>query len=318
MKLLAKGWNQPYLLLILATLFWGGNAVVGRFLAGSLPPVTISALRLTISALVFTPFVIKLLRQDWEQAKRHWGGIVAAAITGVIGYNLLIYWALNYTTAINATLINSTSPLFIGLLAYLFLKERLTARHFLSILVSMVGIMWVASQGSLERLLNLDFNRGDLIMLVAVFSWAIYSVIIPKISHHFSPFSLFGYCLATAFLISVPAAIVELQFKTIQTFGFKELLAVLYLGIFPSLCSFIFWNRASTMVGPSKSSLFLNLTAVFAALLGFIILGERLTVAQVIGGFLVFLGVFISSSARSEGGLQPAKRSVQINRNVLK
>ena len=92
--------------------FWGGNAVVGRFLAGSVPPVTISATRLTISVLVFTPFVIQLLRQDWEQAKRHWGGIVAAAITGVIGYNLLIYWALNYTTAINARIINSTSPLF--------------------------------------------------------------------------------------------------------------------------------------------------------------------------------------------------------------
>src|SRR5690606_16602695 len=102
---------------------------------------------------------------------------------------------LNYTTAVNATLINSTSPLVIGLLAFLVLRDHLSLRFFVSVLLSMVGIIWVAFQGSLERLVTLQFNRGDLIMILAVLSWAIYSVILPKIANKFTLFSLFGYCL---------------------------------------------------------------------------------------------------------------------------
>jgi drug/metabolite transporter (DMT)-like permease len=306
-QFLEKCWNQPYLLLVLTTFFWGGNAVVGRFLADSLPPITISAIRISISVLIFIPLVYKIMKKEWPQAKKHFGTLLVLACTGVIGYNLLIYWALNYTTAINATLINSTSPLFIGVLSYLFLKEKLTVRHFLSMIVSMVGIMWVTSQGSLARLWGLEFNRGDLIMFAAVLSWAIYSVIIPKISNRFSPFSLFGYSLAVAFLLSVPAAWVELQFRDIHSFGLSEVISLLFLGIFPSLCAFIFWNRSTLMVGPSKASVFINLTAVFASLLGFFILNERLSVAQLIGGFLVFLGVFISSYARQDHRVQSTR-----------
>lgn len=307
---IAKFWNQPYLLLVLTNLFWAGNAVVGRYLAGAMPPVTISALRVTLSTLLFVTFVFPQMKREWPQAKKHIGYLLLLAVCGVMGYNLLTYWALNYTTAVNATLINSTSPLVIGLMAYLVLKEHLSLRFLLSVLLSMVGIVWVVFQGSLERLLTLQFNRGDLLMLVAVFSWAIYSVTLPKIANRFTLFSLFGYCLVLASLISLLFAAVELHFKAIRSFGLDVGLSLLYLAIFPSLCSFLFWNRATALVGPTKGSLFINLTAVFAALFGYLFLGETLTLAQLMGGLLVFLGVFLASSSKDKQEVGKAEKSV--------
>lgn len=308
--ILAKCWNKPYLLLVLTNLFWGGNAVVGRYLAEAMPPITISALRVALSTLLFVPFVYPQMKKDWPQAKKHVSYLLVLALCGVMGYNLLTYWALNYTTAVNATLINSTSPLVIGLLAFLVLRDHLSLRFFVSVLLSMVGIIWVAFQGSLERLVTLQFNRGDLIMILAVLSWAIYSVILPKIANKFTLFSLFGYCLVLASIISLPLAGVELQFKAIRSFGFDVGLSLLYLAVFPSLSAFLFWNRATAMVGPAKGSLFINLTAVFAALFGYLFIGEKLTLAQLMGGLLVFLGVFIASSSKERPAVKEMEKSV--------
>jgi drug/metabolite transporter (DMT)-like permease len=296
--------NAPYLLLVGAAFFWGGNAVAGKFLADSLPPVTISFIRLTIGVMIMSPVIIRLLRRDMAALRVNFKLLLFLAVTGVVGFNLLIYWALNYTTAINATLLNSTSPLFIFLLSALLIGEKMELKYWVSMGLSMFGVLIVITQGSFERMLSLQFNIGDLIMVLAVISWALYSIYIKKISGKLPSLAIFGFTLAIGFMVMIPAVAIELSIVPLGEVDLADWSALLYIGIFPSICSFLLWNRAVTMIGPSKASISLNLIPVFGTVAAFFFLGEVITIPQIIGGCLVFIGVFITSFTK--------KRAVQL------
>lgn len=292
--------NAPYFLLVVAALFWGGNAVAGKFLASYLPPVTISFTRLGIGVLIMSPVIIRLFRHERAALREHFKLLLFLAVTGVIGFNLLIYWAVNYTTAINATLLNSTSPLFIFLLSALLIGEKMELKYWISLVISMLGVLVVITHGSIERMLALQFNIGDLIMVLAVISWALYSIYIKKISGKLPSLAIFGFTLAIGFLLMVPAVAIELSIVSVGSVGLPEWTALVYIGIFPSICSFILWNRGVAMIGPSKASISLNLIPVFGAVFAFFFLGELISIPQIIGGCLVFVGVFITSFSKKK------------------
>ncbi|MBT2640439.1 DMT family transporter [Bacillus sp. ISL-39] len=298
--MLQKLGKAPYLLLVIAALFWGGNAVAGKFLAGSLPPVTISFTRLGIGVLIMSPVIIRLFKNERASLREHFKLLLFLAVTGVIGFNLLIYWAVNYTTAINATLLNSTSPLFIFLLSALLIGEKMELKYWISMAISMLGVLVVITHGSVERMLALQFNVGDLIMVLAVISWALYSIYIKKISGKLPSLAIFGFTLAIGFMLMIPAVAVELSIVPVGTVGLEEWTALFYIGIFPSICSFLLWNRGVAMIGPSKASISLNLIPVFGTLFAFFVLGEVISVPQIIGGCLVFTGVFITSFSKKK------------------
>ena len=292
--------NAPYLLLIGAALFWGGNAVAGKLLADSLPPVTISFTRLGIGVLIMSPVILKLLKYERAALKENFKLLLFLAVTGIIGFNLLIYWALHYTTAINATLLNSTSPLFIFLLSALLIGEKMEMKYWVSMTISIIGVLFVITQGSFERLLALQFNIGDLIMVLAVISWAFYSINIKKISGKLPSLAIFGFTLAIGFMLMLPAVVIELSIVPVNKVNLADFSALLYIGIFPSICSFLMWNRAVTIIGPSKASISLNLIPVFGAVAAFFFLGEVIAIPQIIGGCLVFIGVFITSFTKKK------------------
>ncbi|MBT2663364.1 DMT family transporter [Bacillus sp. ISL-45] len=298
--MLQKLGKAPYLLLVIAALFWGGNAVAGKFLAGSLPPVTISFTRLGIGVLIMSPVIIRLFKNERASLREHFKLLLFLAVTGVIGFNLLIYWAVNYTTAINATLLNSTSPLFIFLLSALLIGEKMELKYWISMAISMLGVLVVITHGSVERMLALQFNVGDLIMVLAVISWALYSIYIKKISGKLPSLAIFGFTLAIGFMLMIPAVAIELSIVPVGTVGLEEWTALFYIGIFPSICSFLLWNRGVAMIGPSKASISLNLIPVFGTLFAFFVLGEVISVPQIIGGCLVFTGVFITSFSKKK------------------
>ena len=288
------GWNSPYFLLTMATLFWGGNAVAGRFLAPVIPPLTLSFIRLLLSSLFVLPFIYPILIKEWPAAKRNFGLVVLLALTGVIGFNLLTYFAAHYTAAVNIALLNSMNPLFMVLLAYFLIREKMTVRLLLSIMISLAGVLWVMTQGSVERLLALQFNYGDLLMLAAVLFWSIYSIYVKKLAGQVSSLALFGFSSILGTGITLPAAAVELSLSSLGPISFQAVLAVLYVSIFPSICSFLSWNRAVELIGPSRSSVFSNFIPIWAAVLAFILIGESITGAHILGGLLVFAGIFLS------------------------
>src|SRR5262245_17749328 len=172
--------NQPYLLLGITALCWAGNAIVGRLAAGHIAPATLSFLRWELAFLIILPFAWKHLVRDWALIRSHLGILIVLSVTGIGAFNTLQYWALEHTTALNTLLLQSSGPLIVAAWALLFLGLRLTLAQATGILVSMAGVLIILMHGDLTRLSNIEFNRGDLIFLVALAIFGIYSVLALK------------------------------------------------------------------------------------------------------------------------------------------
>src|SRR5689334_12724032 len=168
--------NQPYLLLSITALCWAGNAIVGRLAAGHIPPVTLSFLRWSFAFLLVLPFAWKHLAQDWPAIRGRLGLMVTLSITGIGAFNTLQYWALEHTQALNTLLLQSAGPLVVAVWSLLLLGVRLTLAQAAGVLLSMAGVLVILLHGDLTTLSNIEFNRGDLIFIVALAIFGIYSV----------------------------------------------------------------------------------------------------------------------------------------------
>ncbi|GAE27602.1 permease of the drug/metabolite transporter [Halalkalibacter wakoensis JCM 9140] len=311
-EIIRRSWNYPSILLITATLFWGGNAVVGRFLAPDLSPITISFIRILFSVAVILPFIFTPLKKEWQQVKKHIGLFFWFAVTGVIGYNIMSYWALSYTTAINVAILNSLSPVFMIFLSFIIMREYPKRNIILAVIFSLIGIVWVMFDGSITRLMQIEWNIGDVIMLGGVLSWAVYSILLVRKKLNIHPLALFGYSSIFAVILLAPFTLYEwIKYESVFSIATgTQWLALLYLGIFPSIISFVFWNRSVFLMGPAKCSVYMNLTAIFAAILGFIFINEALSFAQVIGGALIFSGVYIATRYKTRQEVNKKKRKI--------
>ncbi|ERN54444.1 DMT family transporter [Alkalihalophilus marmarensis] len=290
--------RYPYFLLVLATFFWGTNFVFSRLIVEYVPPLQLSLIRWTLASLFFLPFVYKELKQHKKVLMAHWKVLTLMAFTGVAGFNSLIYIAIQYTTSINASLVNSLSPLLIVILSVFFLKERFSTVQFAGVIVSLIGVIIVISQGSFERLLSLTFNPGDLIVLVGVFCWSIYSVVMKKFSGGLPKRPTFLVTMYIGMIGLFPFFLFERTYApvAISELPLEVILGVVYLAIFPSIVSFVCWNEGIIQVGPAKSSNFLHLIVLFTAIIAVVIGAETLTLNQVIGGAAILTGVILASN----------------------
>lgn len=289
--------KQPYLLLVLATLFWGSNFVFGRVLVQTVPPFHLSVMRWMIGLLFFLPFAWPEWNVHKQLMVRNWKLLFWLAVTGVAGFNSLLYVAVQYTTSINASLVNSTAPILIVILSVMFLREKMVSIQYVGIIISFVGVIWVFTNGHFERLLSLSFNKGDLFVMVAVICWSVYSILMKKWGVILPKKALFLSTIILGILILFPFSLWEV-FHT--SFSFTQLkvsdwIGILYLGIFPSIISFVCWNEGVIQVGPAKSSNFLHLILVFAGIIA-VIVGERYTMVQFIGGVFILTGVIFASN----------------------
>ncbi|MDQ0256748.1 drug/metabolite transporter (DMT)-like permease [Evansella vedderi] len=288
----------PYLLLVFATFFWGTNFVFSRMIVEEIPPFQFSVLRWTIASLVFFPFVWKELRDNFDSMKRNWKALFLLALTGVAGFNTTLYIAIQYTTSINASLVNSMAPLIIVLLSVFFLREKLVGIQYFGVVVSLVGVIIVITGGRLETLLTLTVNPGDLIVLVAVLFWSAYSVLMKKFGVHLPKKATFIITMYIAILVLIPFALFERTYEAVSlgTVPLPALLGVLYLGIFPSIISFLCWNEGVMQVGPGKASNYLHLIVLFTTILAVVFGGETLLLTQILGGFFILSGVLLGSN----------------------
>ena len=286
----------PQLLLILATVLWGGNFVIGRAVAGDIPPVTFSFLRWCVAFAVFLPFALQKTKRDWPIIRKYWPTVICMALTGVVGFAALVYIGLHYTTSINASLMNSSTPIIIYILSFVFLKERLSRYQLSGMVLSLVGVLFIISGGSLQSLLAFSFNKGDLIVLVAVFCWSVYSLLIKKYAGKLPGYSTFLVTIAIGAIMLIPFTAYELL-TTTQTieWGVSTVSAILYVGIVASIIAFLSWNNGVIALGANKAGIYLNFIPVFATIFAVLFLDEQLLVAQVIGGIAVIAGVYIST-----------------------
>ncbi|MCM3761395.1 DMT family transporter [Alkalihalobacillus oceani] len=305
--------QSPYLLLVLATFFWGTNFAFSRMVVEEIPPVQLSVMRWTIVSLVFLPFVINEVKANKAVLRANWKVLILLAITGVGGFNTLLYIAIQYTTSINASLVNSLSPLLIVVLSVMFLKEKIVPWQLVGIVVSLAGVFVVVTGGSVEAILALRINPGDLIVVVAVICWSIYSVLMKRFGVDLPKKATFLITIYIAILSLIPFALFERTYQPLELTSLSPslLLMVVYLALFPGFISFICWNEGVMQVGPGKASNYLHMIVLFTTLLAVLFTGEILTKAQLIGGILILTGVILASNPQFLSGNGKAdKRAV--------
>ncbi|MBP3950140.1 DMT family transporter [Bacillus suaedae] len=285
---------RSYVFLIITMILFSGNILIGKAI-NDLPPVTITFVRCFIAFFILLPFSIKELRRNRDLYLREWKPLVGMSLTGIVLFNFFLYASLQYTTSTNVAVIEATTPVFAVVLGIIFLKERLNGLQYVGIVLSLVGALWVITKGSWAVLSQLQFNVGDLLVLVAIMAWTIYSLLIKQHNHKFPLIGSLVIMLFLATVVLLPFAALEWSSEILDLLNTERILGLLYLGIFPSVIALIFWNKGVAAIGPSRASVFLNLLPVFTIVGAVVFLEETVTFVQLIGGALVIGGVYLST-----------------------
>lgn len=282
-----------YLLVNLATLFWAGNITLGRALREQVGPLTLTATRVTIAGLLFVLLFMRLPTAE-RRPGRDWPLLLGMALTGVIGFPVLLYLALQFTTASNASLINGVGPLMTAVLAAWLLHERLHVNQIAGALVSLVGVALIIGGNGFDTKGGAP-NLGDLIMLANMVLWGLYSILGRVATRRRSTVSATAFSTWFALPLLWPLALLE-SGQTPPVLSTNLLLAMGFIGVFPAFVSFLSWNEGIRRVGPTRAMAFYNMLPVYGALLGALFLGEALGVGQLLGGALVIGGGLIGTS----------------------
>ena len=290
--------NQPYLLLSLTSLFWAGNIVLARYVAGHVPPMTLSCVRWIGAFAMLMPFAWPHLKRDWPALRARLALMVGLSATGFAFNNAISYWALQYTEALNALLIQSSGPLFVALWSLLLFGMRLTWAQLAGITISLAGVLTILLRGDLAALVNIQFNRGDVMFAGAVLSFGLYSALItrrPKIHQ----LSLISFTIGCGALLLLPFSIWEFSTGVRLKPDALTAATVIYVMIFPSTLAYLFFNRGIALIGPNRASPFLHLVPVFGSAMAILLLGEQPRLFHLTGYVLVLAGVVIASRPAS-------------------
>jgi drug/metabolite transporter (DMT)-like permease len=285
----------PYALLVLANLFWAGNWVIGRALRESFAPFTLSFLRWLVAALVLAPFAVSALRGKGALVRRYFGLLLVLAVSGGVMFQALVYLGLHTTTAVNAVLLNSSSPLFILLCSWMLEREAASARQILGMLISWVGIFIILGRGDVATLLRLQFHRGDAWILLAMPMWGIYSVLLKRLPRELRGTAFLCLLAQMTALMLVPPAAVETLLVAPKTPTGAGVAGVLYLGLFASIGAFMCWNRAVSVVGANVAGFSMPLLPAFGTVLAMIFLGEKLHPFHLAGIVTILAGVVMAT-----------------------
>lgn len=283
------------ILLVLSSLLWGGNFVVGRAVAEGIPPVSLAFYRwvtaLIVLVLMAGPATVRAL----PVLRRHIGWLLLSSFTGVLLFHTLVYRGLHTTTAISASLILATSPVVIPIVVYLVSRERLTPREGVGIVATMVGVVVVLTRGDVRALAHLHFATGDLLILGAVVAWAVYSVALRR-RPDVPPLVIVTAVAAVGTVMIAPFYVWEAVTVGGFIWNLPHIATFLYVGIFASVVAYIAWNQGVVAVGPTKAGPYLNLMPLFSGVLAVVFLGEAIHVFHLVGAAFIGAGLWVSTT----------------------
>jgi drug/metabolite transporter (DMT)-like permease len=288
--------DMAYLLLVLTVLFWSGNFVLGRSVNDIIPPISLAFWRWAGALIILLPFGIKPLLRHREWIMRHWKLLAVMGLLSVTNFSIFIYFALHSTTVVNTVLVNSFQPILIVIASWLGFREKITLLQGIGIMVSLTGLLWILFRGNLSFLLSFRFSSGDLWTLSASISWAIYSVMLRGHPQDIDPISFLEILIVFGALFLTPLYIWEVQTGARIQWSFRALGSIAYVAIFPSILSYLFWNKGVSMVGANKAGIFIHLMPVFSIFLAFLLLGERIELYHWPGIVLIIAGIFLTTS----------------------
>ena len=290
--------SSTYILLIAACVFWGVGFPIAKIGVEVIHPFSFAFIRFLLVSIFFvlffrlSPFNLALKLRD------NFGNIFLMALSGVFLYGVFFLFALRFTKASDVSLISGANPIITAIIAYFLLRERTGSLGAAGIFLSFVGVAFIVSDGSFKTFLTMDFNIGDLFMLVATTMWAFYSVITKKALLRLDIFE--AVCL-TSFLgalMFLPLAVLFGNLFGFLGYPLRGWLSIMYMVFFSTIFAFSAWYRGIEKIGAARSSVFVNLVPVFGVITSVFLLKENLRFSEFIGGALVITGVVLTNKKR--------------------
>lgn len=284
---------SPYLLLVFIMLIWAGNFVLGRAMHDDIPPMALTFWRWLAATAVMAPFAGRRAWQQRALIRRHWRLVTVLAACGVAIYHALTYTALSLTTATNVALIFAVSPVIIPIAAFVLDRERASRRQAAGIALSLAGVVAIITQADPQVVAGFGFNLGDLLVLLAVCTWAIYAVLIIRRPPAMATTTLVFVLSAIATLMVAPLYAWELAVKGGFAISLANVATIGYVSIFASAIAVSVWNHATFAVGATRAGLFTHLTPVFSVILAVLLLDESLHLYHVAGTAFIVMGLYL-------------------------
>jgi len=291
--------KTAYIFLILTTLFWSGNFIVGK--AASLfeiPPFTLNFYRWTFAWLILAPFTLNEIVAKKNYILENIKLIIILGITSITIFNSIVYYSLNFTQVISGVLMISTIPVMIIIFCWLFKIEETNIYQILGVIFSLSGVVVIITKANFNILVNLNFNKGDLWMVVAMFSWAMYSALLRKKKLEISQLSLLQTIISAGLIFLLPAYLIELALGYKASINLPFVLTLTYVVLFPGLASFIFWIKGIAMIGSNRAGIFLHLMPIFSTIMAILIFKEKFMFFHLVGAALIITGIVLSSKGK--------------------
>jgi drug/metabolite transporter (DMT)-like permease len=292
----ARLYQWPSLLLTLTAIFWAGNSVAGRLAVGHVSPMLLVLLRWVLVLTVMWPLYGRQVREHWPEIRPQLFRIVVMAMLGLTGFNALYYMAAHTTTAVNIGILQGSVPVIVLVAAFLTHGTRATLVQIAGVLVTALGVIVVATQGMPLAILNIDLNRGDLIILVACVLYALYTVAL-RDRPRMSGAAFFTLLALISAVTSVPLVLAEAYVSGLSMPTWQGWLVTLYVAIFPSCFAQLLFLRGVDLIGPGRAGVFVNLVPVFSAILAVVLIAEPFALFHAVALALVIGGIWLAERA---------------------
>ena len=289
------------MLLVLATLFWSGNFIVGKFATlFQIPPLSLNFFRWLAVWVILMPFTYKEISNHWPNIRKNWAVISLMGVITISTFNSVVYFALNYTQVINAVLVLAAIPAATIIFSFLMNIEKTNTFQLLGLFLSIIGVTTIISNADFQKIISLNLNKGDLWMLVCVFTWALYSTLLKKYKFKFSQFSLIQLMVSVGILFLIPQFFYEKSIGLDINFNKAFFVILFYVVIFPAIAAYYCWQKAIDIIGPNRSSMFIQLMPLFSALMAIIIFKEKFEIYHFIGASFILIGIYLSNKKTND------------------
>ena len=292
---------SAYIFLVLAALFWSGNFIVGKFATlFQIPPLTLNVFRWIAVWFILMPFTYKEINQNLPNIKKNWLVISFMGVITISTFNSVVYYALNYTQVINAVLVLAAIPAATIVFSSLMNIERTNIFQLLGLVLSIIGIVSIISNGDIQKINSLNFNKGDLWMLVCVITWALYSTLLKKNKFKFSQFTLIQLMVSAGLLFLIPQLFYEKSIGLEVNFNKAFFLILFYVVVFPAIAAYYFWQKGIELIGPNRATMFIQLMPLFSAVMAIIIFKEKFEFYHFVGATFIVSGIYLSNKKTND------------------
>ncbi len=291
--------NLAYILLVLTTLFWSGNFIVGKAASTyEIPPFSLNFYRWLFAGLILLPFTLREILKKKKYIFNNIGFFIILGITSITIFNSTVYYSLYYMQVISGVLMISTIPVWIMFISSILGIEKTNKFQIFGVILSLLGVLFIITKSDLNVIKNLAFNRGDLIMATGMFAWALYSALLKKKSYEISQITLLEVVIITGLIFLIPIYFLEMNFGNKIIIDKPFILTLSYVVIFPGLASFFFWIKGIGIIGANRAGVFLHLMPVFGSIMAIILFDEKFMFYHIWGAIFIIAGITLSNKKK--------------------